>query len=220
MGLADVINGMLAGPRGQPEQQPQESRGGMSPVTMAVLGVLAYKALKGSGILGGSQPAAAGESGASGGTESGSTGGGLGGGLGGSLGGLLGGLLGGMGGSQRGSGDAAGGLGGLLGGASAGSLLSGGLSNLVKDLQNAGHGQAAQSWVGSGPNQQIPPNELGNAIGEDTIAALSKQTGMSRSDLLAALSRHLPEVVDRLTPQGRVPNEREAQQLAESRPAA
>jgi uncharacterized protein YidB (DUF937 family) len=43
---------------------------------------------------------------------------------------------------------------------------------------------------------------------------------MSRNDLLAALSRHLPEVVDRLTPQGRVPNEREAQQLAESRPAA
>jgi uncharacterized protein YidB (DUF937 family) len=188
----------------------------MSPVTMAVLGVLAFKALKGSGILGGSQPAAAGESEATGGAESGSTGGGLGGGL----GGLLGGLLGGAGGSQRGSGDVAGGLGGLLGGASAGSLLSGGLSNLLKDLQNAGHGQAAQSWVGSGPNQQIPPNELGNAIGEDTISALSKQTGMSRNDLLAALSRHLPEVVDRLTLQGRVPNEREAQQLAESRPAA
>ena len=211
MGLADVINGMLAGPRGQPQQQPQESRGGMSPVTMAVLGVLAYKALKGSGILGGSQPAATGESGAPGGAESGGTGG---------LGGLLGGLLGGAGGSQRGSGDLAGGLGGLLGGASAGSLLSGGLSNLIKDLQNAGHGQAAQSWVGTGPNQPIPPNELGDAIGEDTIAALSKQTGMSRGDLLAALSRHLPEVVDRLTPQGRVPNEREAQQLAESRPAA
>lgn len=211
MGLADVINGMLAGPRGQPQQQPQESRGGMSPVTMAVLGVLAYKALKGSGILGGGQPAAAGERGTTGDAESGSSGG---------LGGLLGGLLGGAGGSQRGLGDLAGGLGGLLGGASAGSVLSGGLSNLIKDLQNAGQGQAAQSWVGSGPNQPIPPDQLEDAIGEDTITALSRQTGMSRSDLLAALSRHLPEVVDRLTPQGRVPNEREAQQLAESRPAA
>jgi len=211
MGLADVINGMLAGPRGQPQQQPQESRGGMSPVTMAVLGVLAYKALKGSGILGGGQPAASGQDEDTGAAQSGSGGG---------LGGLLGGLLGGAGGSQRGLGDLAGGLGGLLGGASAGSVLSGGLSNLVKDLQNSGHGQTAQSWVGTGPNQPIAPNELGAALGDDTIDALSRQTGMSRNDLLATLSRHLPEVVDRLTPNGRVPNEREAQQLAESRPAA
>lgn len=211
MGLADVINGMLAGPRGQPQQQPQESRGGMSPVTMAVLGVLAYKALKGSGILGGGQPAASGQGEDTGAAQSGSGGG---------LGGLLGGLLGGAGGSQRGLGDLAGGLGGLLGGASAGSVLSGGLSNLVKDLQNSGHGQTAQSWVGTGPNQPIAPNELGAALGDDTIDALSRQTGMSRNDLLATLSRHLPEVVDRLTPNGRVPNEREAQQLAESRPAA
>lgn len=213
MGLADVINGMLAGPRGQPQQQPQDSRGGMSPVTMAVLGVLAYKALKGSGILGGGQPSASGQGEDTGGAqgESGSGGG---------LGGLLGGLLGGAGGSQRGLGDLASGLGGLLGGASAGSVLSGGLSNLVKDLQNTGHGQTAQSWVGTGPNQPIAPNELGTALGDDTIDALSRQTGMSRGDLLATLSQNLPEVVNRLTPHGRVPNEREAQQLAESRPAA
>lgn len=205
MGLADVINGMLAGPRGQP-QTPQQSRGGMSPITIALLGVLAYKAFKGRGTTGGGQPAPG-----TAGTAGPGTGG---------LGGLLGGLLSGASGTQRGLGDLAGGLGGLFGGASAGSTLTSGLSNLINDLQNAGHGQAAHSWVGTGPNQPIAPNELANALGDDTVQALSKQTGMSPSDLLAALSRHLPEVVDRLTPEGRLPTQSEAQQLAQSEPEA
>jgi uncharacterized protein YidB (DUF937 family) len=138
----------------------------------------------------------------------------------GGLGGLLGGLFSGTGGAQGGLGGLAGGLGGLFGGASAGSTLTSGLSNLINDLQNAGHGQAAQSWVGTGPNQPIPPNELANALGDDTVQALSKQTDMSPSDLLAALSQHLPEVVDRLTPEGRLPTQSEAQQLAQSGPEA
>jgi uncharacterized protein YidB (DUF937 family) len=197
MGLADVINGMLAGPRGQP-QAPQQSRGGMSPITIALLGLLAYKAFKGSGQP---DPRAAGPA------EPGTGG----------LGGLLGGLLSGAGGgAQGGLGNLAGGLGGLFGGASAGSTLSSGLSNLINDLQNAGHGQTAQSWVGTGANQPIAPNELGNALGDDTVQTLSNQTGMSPSDLLAALSRHLPEVVDQLTPDGRMPTQTEAQRLAES----
>jgi len=202
MSLADVINGMLAGPRGQP-QTPQQSRGGMSPITIALLGVLAYKALKSKGMTSGGQPA----------PETGGTGTG-------GVGGLLGGLFSGASGTQGGLGDLAGGLGGLFGGASAGNTLTSGLSNLINDLQNAGHGQAAQSWVGTGPNQPIAPNELANALGDDTVQALSKQTGMSPSDLLAALSQHLPEVVDRLTPEGRVPTLSEAQQLAQSGPEA
>ncbi len=60
MGLLDVINGMLNGPRGQRQPQP-EGKGGMSPITMAILGLLAYKALKSSGVLGGSRPAAPGQ---------------------------------------------------------------------------------------------------------------------------------------------------------------
>ena len=73
-----------------------------------------------------------------------------------------------------------GGLGGLLGGAAAGSVLSGGLGNLIKEFQDSGHGRAAQSWVGTGPNQEIAPNELANALGSDTIDALSRQTGVGR----------------------------------------
>lgn len=205
MGLGDVISGMLAGPRGQP-QGAQPSRGGMSPITMALLGLLAYKAFKGRGQ---SDPGAA----AADAQGTGGSGG---------LGGLLGGLFGGGSGRTQGGGlgDLAGGLGGLFSGASAGSTLSSGLSNLVNDLQNAGHGQAAQSWVGTGPNRAIAPDELANALGDDTVQALGKQTGMSRSDLLGALSRHLPDVVDRLTPEGRLPTQSEAQQLAQSGPDA
>jgi uncharacterized protein YidB (DUF937 family) len=202
MGLLDVVNGVLNGPRGQSQPQP-DARSGMSPMTMAILGLLAYKALKGGGILGGAQPAPQG-----GGDRQT-----LGGGLGDILGGLLGGGPAGAGSSTSG------GLGGLLGGASVGTALSGGLANLLKGLQNAGQGQAAQSWVGTGPNQPIAPNDLATALGDDTLDVLTKQTGMTRADLLAGLSRHLPGVVDQLTPQGRLPNGKEAAQLLESAPA-
>jgi uncharacterized protein YidB (DUF937 family) len=213
MGLLDVTNGMLNGPRGERQSQPQ-GKSGMSPITMAILGLLAYKALKHSGVLGSAQPGTTARptsvpperpAGAS-------TGGG-------ELSDLLGGLLGG-GAGRPGGGSLSdlipGGLGGLLGGAAAGNVLSGGLGNLIKDLQNAGQGQAAQSWVSTGPNQQIAPNDLAAALGADTINALTKQTGMTRDDLLAGLSQHLPEIVDQLTPQGRLPIENEAAELRES----
>jgi uncharacterized protein YidB (DUF937 family) len=203
VGLLDVVNGVLAGPRGQMQpQQPQarSTSGGMSPLTMAVLALLAYKAFKGSGTDGQTAPNADSRTGT--------------GGLGGLLGGL-GGLFGGGGGSQGGFADLAGRLGGLFGGAAAGSTLSSGLSNLINDLNGAGVRQA-QSWVGSGPNQSVAPEQLGAALGDDAVDALSRQTGMSRSDLLSALSRHLPEVVDHLTPHGRLPTEGEAQQLAQA----
>src|SRR5262249_57556601 len=58
-----------------------------------------------------------------------------------------------------------GGLGGLLGGAAAGSVLSGGLGNIIKELQDTGHGRVAQSWVGTGPNEEIAPKDLANALG-------------------------------------------------------
>jgi uncharacterized protein YidB (DUF937 family) len=128
--------------------------------------------------------------------------------------GSLGGLLGGSRGGQGGLGNLAGGLGGLFGGTNAGSTLSSGLSNMVNDLQGAG--VKAHSWVGSGPNEPVSPDQLRAGLGDDAIDAVSRQTGMSRDDLLAALSRHLPQVVDQLTPHGRLPSAGEAQQIAQS----
>lgn len=106
-----------------------------------------------------------------------------------------------------------GGLGSVLGGAAAGSVLSGGLGNILKELQESGHGRVAQSWVGTGPNEDIAPKELANALGSDTLNTLSQQTGMSMNDLLAGLSQHLPDLIDQLTPNGRLPTEQEAARM-------
>jgi uncharacterized protein YidB (DUF937 family) len=207
MGLLDVLNGMQNGPGGE----RSSGGGGMSPMTMALLGLLAYKAYKSSGglsnVVGGGQAAPAGAPGAA---NPGTSGGG-------GLGDILGGLFGsGSSGSTPGGGLGGlipGGLGGLLGGAGAGSVLSGGLGNLIKDLQNNGQGHVAQSWVANGPNQPIAPESLEVAAGAGTLDALAKQTGMTREELVTGLSQQLPALVDHLTPEGRVPTQEEAQRM-------
>src|SRR4051812_19351306 len=87
------------------------------------------------------------------------------------------------------------GLGGLLGGlggTSVGDFLSGGLRDLVDTFQQNGHGEAAESWVGRGPNKEIAPRDLERAVSPDVLANLAQQTGLSREELLARLSRELP----------------------------
>jgi uncharacterized protein YidB (DUF937 family) len=86
----------------------------------------------------------------------------------------------------------------------AGGLL-GGLGGLLDKLQKGGLGSVANSWVGSGPNQQVPPAQLGTALGPDLIRALSQRTGLPEEELTAQLSQVLPGVVDKLTPAGRLP---------------
>ena len=81
-----------------------------------------------------------------------------------------------------------GGLGGLLAGGAAGSVISGGLGDLLKQLQQNGHGETANSWVGNGPNKPISPNDLASALGADQIDNLSSQSGLSRDELLSGLS--------------------------------
>lgn len=185
MGLLDVLNGMQQGPRG-PSGPNAQSGGGMSPLTMAILALLAYKAVKhlGSGSPG-TNPA---QAPAPGGNVGGPAGGGLGGGLGDIL---------------------KGGLGGLLAGGAAGSVISGGLGDLLKQLQQSGQGETANSWVSPGPNKPISPSDLANALGSDQINNLMSQSGLSREELLNGLSQHLPAVIDHLTPDGRLPTESE-----------
>jgi uncharacterized protein YidB (DUF937 family) len=192
MGLIDVLNGMQNGPRGQRDPSSSSSSGGMSPITMAILGLLAYKAVKG---ITGSQPSAAPANPRvpSGGNAINAN---LPGGGGGGLGDLL-----------------SGGLGGLLAGGAAGSILSGGLNDLLKQFQQSGHSDSVNSWVGTGPNKTISPNDLASALGSDKINALIAQTGMSRDDLLHGLSEYLPQVVDQLTPEGRLPTEQEVRRM-------
>jgi uncharacterized protein YidB (DUF937 family) len=196
MGLLDVLNGMRNGPGGQPSQS--SSGGGMSPITMAILALLAYKGIK---HLGGSQQPAPGNTPVNTGAQRG--GGGLGDILGGGRGapGPAGGGLGGL---------LQGGLGGLLAGGAAGSILSGGLGGLLNQFQQHGQGETANSWVGKGPNQNISESDLAKSIGSEDIDALSRHTGLPRDQLLSGLSRELPGAIDELTPDGRVPTADEA----------
>jgi len=114
---------------------------------------------------------------------------------------------------QGGTGGVLGKLGGMLSGASAGGVLSGGLRDLVERFKQNGQGQAADSWVGTGPNQQLAPDQLEQAIGPDVLETLSQQTGLSREELLSRLTRELPAAVDKFTPAGRLPTEDEAARL-------
>jgi uncharacterized protein YidB (DUF937 family) len=96
---------------------------------------------------------------------------------------------------------------GNLGGTTPGGILSGGLGELIDRFQQSGHGETAQSWVRTGPNQPVTPSQLEQAIGPEVLDTLSRQTGLSQQELLARLSRELPDAVDRYTPQGRLPSE-------------
>lgn len=192
MGLLDVLNGMQNGPHGSRTGE-QPSSGGMSPMTMALLGLLAWKAFK---HMTAGQPNAAPQQRSplppptpvNTGSSALADGPGAGGGL---------------------SDLLKGGLGGLLAGGAAGTVLSGGLGDLLNQLQQGGHGEAANSWVGKGENKAIAPGDLANALGADQIESLSAQSGLSREELLSGLSQYLPQVVDHLTPDGRLPTENE-----------
>lgn len=81
----------------------------------------------------------------------------------------------------------------------------GGLAGLVGKLQQGGLGEVASSWISTGPNLPISPEQLGRVLGDDTLAGFAQQLGLSRGDALGQLSQLLPQVVDRLTPDGQLP---------------
>ena len=83
--------------------------------------------------------------------------------------------------------------------------LLGGLGGLLDKLQKGGLGNAANSWVDSGPNQPVSPGQLGSALGPDIIKTIAQRSGLSEEDITKQLSQVLPGVVDKLTPKGRIP---------------
>lgn len=89
----------------------------------------------------------------------------------------------------------------------AGGSILGGLGELVNHFRNAGMGQAADSWVARGPNQSVDERQMEQALGPDMIDQLTRQTGLSRDELLKRLSSTLPEAVDKLTPDGQIPHQ-------------
>jgi uncharacterized protein YidB (DUF937 family) len=144
----------------------RRGRGRVSPALLAVLGVLAYRSLKGKGRLAdlaGPTP-----------------------------------------------------VGGLTGGA-----LSGGLTDLLRRFRRNGpNSSVADSWVSSGPNKPVSPAELERTLGAERVEWLVAQTGMSKEELLAGLATSLPDAIDKLTPEGRIPTEEELERFPEGSPPA
>ena len=81
----------------------------------------------------------------------------------------------------------------------------GGVSGIVSELQQKGLGNTVKSWVGTGPNQPVSPDQLHDVLGADTVSQLAAKVGLSPQDLLARLSQALPTAIDKLTPAGSVP---------------
>ena len=127
---------------------------------------------------------------------------------------VLGSVLGGGGGGQQ----QAGGAGALInivagmlansgqGGAAGAGGASGGLGGLLEQFQRGGLGDVMGSWIGTGQNQPISPDQLGGVLGDDLLGKLTQQTGMNPGDLLGQLSKMLPQMVDQATPEGKIPD--------------
>lgn len=181
-GLGDILNDILNGGRGMPGGDPRGGPGGGFP---------------------------------RGGPGGGPTRGGRGGGLEDILGDILGGGRGMPGSRFSGAqsdplsgllqGAGIGGLGGLLAGGAGGGMLG----DLMRQLDQSGAGDAARSWVSPGKNMPVTPGQIENAFGSDIINQLAAQFGLDKTELLQGLSQNLPDVVDQLTPDGRLPTEDE-----------
>jgi len=104
----------------------------------------------------------------------------------------------------------------LLGGGSPGGLMeqvlglinnpeTGGLTGLIDTFKNKGLGEVVSSWVSTGENQPISGDQIASAFGNDTIEEIARKLGISGTDASNALSELLPQVIDKLTPEGAVP---------------
>jgi uncharacterized protein YidB (DUF937 family) len=82
----------------------------------------------------------------------------------------------------------------------------GGLGDLLEQLQRAGYGEQARSWVGTGANLPISPEAMSQVFGRDALSKIASQAGLSEQEASAGLTEVLPQVVDRLTPQGEMPD--------------
>jgi uncharacterized protein YidB (DUF937 family) len=152
-------------------------RGGMSPIMLGLMGLLAYRTLKGKGKLAdmlGTNQAGANQAG-----------------------------------TDASGAPASGGLGSVLGGGA----LGAGLKDLLDRFRQNGQDDKVQSWVSTGANKSIAPNEIEQALGEERIQWLMEQTGMPREQLLDGLSGELPQAIDKLTPDGRLPTDEEISRI-------
>jgi uncharacterized protein YidB (DUF937 family) len=91
--------------------------------------------------------------------------------------------------------------------------IVGGLEGLLKQFQQNGFGDAINSWINTGPNKGVAPGQFYDALGPEIIDNLSQRTGLSKDQIVQILSQVLPNTVDQLTPNGRMPTRQEVARL-------
>ena len=108
------------------------------------------------------------------------------------------------------------------GGAGGAAGAGGGLGGLIGALTQGGLGQVASSWVGTGQNQPVSADQITQALGNNSssgsgvgsiLAQLAQQAGMSHGDAASSLSQILPGLVDKLTPNGQVPQQSSLEEM-------
>ena|ERR1700754_4060150 len=120
------------------------------------------------------------------------------------LSGMLSGLLGGKGGALIKS---------ALQMFQEGAAKQGGLAGLLDQFMNAGLGEKADSWVGTGKNEAISGDEVEQALGSDKVDELAQKAGVSHDEAKEGMAEALPEVVDKVTPQGTLPDTGSLQEM-------
>lgn len=88
----------------------------------------------------------------------------------------------------------------------------GGLGGLIKSFTDNGLGGIVSSWISTGENKSISEDEVGRGVGEERIKEISERTGKSRETVVSTLKNQLPQVVDKLTPNGNMPDNNLLQQ--------
>ena len=82
---------------------------------------------------------------------------------------------------------------------------SGGLSGLVQAFKDKGLGDVVSSWVGTGQNLPLNADQVNNALGSESIQNLAEKAGVSSTEVSSMLAQHLPGLIDKLTPDGAIP---------------
>lgn len=82
---------------------------------------------------------------------------------------------------------------------------SGGLASVIAQFKNGGLGHIVDSWVGTGSNLPVSAEQLQQVLGSERLAQMARQAGLSTENLTQQLTQLLPQVIDKLTPNGAVP---------------
>jgi uncharacterized protein YidB (DUF937 family) len=116
---------------------------------------------------------------------------------------LAGQMMGSLGGQKQDSGE----QGNLIGGVLGMIEQAGGLPMLLQKLQQSGLGDQVASWVSTGQNQPVSGEQITEALGEEQVQQIAQQAGIDSGNASSGLAQLLPQIIDKLTPNGTVPQD-------------